>query len=589
MLKLRIIDPQQPNELKEIDLDLDAMLNHECLIGRYPNCNVVLDSAEISRMHGKISLKNGNFYYTDLASRAGSRLNAEQIQINHDYSLKMGDMIQLGRFFLMVVGIASSNEATMIDLDINVNTNVISATNGQALQPPVQQEVAIAPAPPQQPPAPLTTPAVATKDPQEYMPVATADPSQIQRWMKGDLTVKCSQVIDETHDVKTFRFVTDPPMLFTYKPGQFITLDLEINGEQVLRSYSISSTPSRPHTLEITVKRVPAPSNSDSNVPPGLVSNWLHDNVKVGSTIKLSGPLGKFTCFANPSQKLLLISAGSGITPMMSMSRWLYDTASNVDIVFFHCARSPRDIIYRQELDWMAANHPSFNLAVSITRREPGQSWMSFTGRLDPAMLKLIAPDYRERTVYVCGPNPFMESVNDLLESIDFPMQNYYEESFGPPRKKAKKAEAPAATPKVEVAASSSGNLGLRGMLGNMSTETAPVQDVVARTATTPTATPTPVSSAPASSSQTLLVFSKSSKEVSCDGEESILDVADQEGVKIRSSCRSGVCGTCKKRKLEGDVKMEGYDPEALEESEIKEGYILTCVAYPVGRVVVDA
>ncbi|MCC5638438.1 FHA domain-containing protein [Nostoc sp. CHAB 5844] len=580
MLKLRIIDPQQPNELKEIDLNLDTMLNHECLIGRFPNCNVVLDSAEISRMHAKISLKNGNYYYTDLASRAGSRLNAEQIQINQDYALKTGDMMQIGRFFLMVIGAVSSNEPTMIDLNINVNTNVITTTNGQA----IQQEVAIAP-----PPEPLPMAAFLTQDPQEYMPLATVDPSQIERWTKGDLTVKCSQIIDETHDVKTFRFVADPPMLFTYKPGQFITLDLEINGEQVLRSYSISSTPSRPHTLEITVKRVPAPTDAGSDVPRGLVSNWLHDHIKVGSTLKITGPTGKFSCFANPSPKLLLISAGSGITPMMSMSRWLYDTASDVDIVFFHCARSPRDIIFRQELDWMAANHPTFNLAVSITRREPGQSWMSFTGRLDAGMLKLIAPDYKERTVYVCGPNPFMESVNDLLESIDFPMQNYYEESFGPPRKKVKKAVAPA-TAKFDVAASPAANLGLRQMLGKISTEATPVQDVIARVATTPVAaTPIPVSPAPASSSQTLLVFSKSSKEIPCDGEESILDVAEQEGVKIRSSCRSGVCGTCKKRKLEGNVKMEGYDPEALEESEIKEGYILTCVAYPVGRVVIDA
>ncbi|MBD2594061.1 FHA domain-containing protein [Nostoc spongiaeforme FACHB-130] len=583
MLKLRIIDPQKPNELKELDLNLDTMLNHECLIGRYPNCNVVLDSAEVSRMHGKISLKNGSYYYTDLASRAGSRLNADQIQINQDYPLKTGDMMQIGRFFLMVISLIASNEPTMIDLNINVNTNVVTASNGQAVQP----EIAIAPVAPTPTPEPLPTPALPTKDPQEYMPLATVDHSQIERWMKGDLTVQCIQVIDETHDVKTFRFVADPPMLFTYKPGQFITLDLEINGEQVLRSYSISSTPSRPHTLEITVKRVPAPADAGPDVPRGLVSNWLHDNVKAGSVLKVNGPTGKFTCFANPSPKLLLISAGSGITPMMSMSRWVYDTASDVDIVFFHCARSPRDIIYRQELDWLAANHPKFNLAISITRREPGQSWMSFTGRLDAAMLKLIAPDYKERTVYVCGPNPFMESVNDLLESIDFPMQNYYEESFGPPRKKVKKAPAPAPAP-VEVAAAPGGK-GLREMLGKISTESAPVQDGGARVSTTPVAATAPVSPVPASSSQTLIVFSKSGKEVACDGEETILDMADQEGVKIRSSCRSGVCGTCKKRKLEGTVKMEGYDPEALEESEIKEGYVLTCVAYPVGKVVIDA
>ncbi|NJR66320.1 MAG: hypothetical protein HC772_14970 [Leptolyngbyaceae cyanobacterium CRU_2_3] len=72
------------------------------------------------------------------------------------------------------------------------------------------------------------------------------------------LTVRCVRITPETSDVKTFTFVADPPVQFNYKPGQFVTLELEINGESVLRSYSISSPPSRPHTLEITVKRVAA-------------------------------------------------------------------------------------------------------------------------------------------------------------------------------------------------------------------------------------------------------------------------------------------------------------------------------------------
>jgi ferredoxin-NADP reductase len=579
MLKLRIIDPQQPSKLKEIELHLAMMINYECLIGRFPNCNVVLDSAEVSRMHGKIYLKNGNCYYTDLASRAGSRLNAEYVQINQDYLLKMGDMIQIGRFFLMVISIISTDEPTQIDRQININQNNISINNSLGNV----QKAAIASA--KSLPPPLLS--GSNNQTQEYMPLATVDPNQIERWKKGELTVKCVQIIDETHDVKTFRFVADPPMLFTYKPGQFVTLDLEINCEQVLRSYSISSTPSRPHTLEITIKRVLAPPNSGSDVPPGLVSNWLHDNLKVGSNIKLSGPMGKFTCFANPAPKLLLISAGSGITPMMSMSRWLYDTASDVDIVFFHCARSPKDIIFRQELELMTAQHPKFNLAVSITRREPSQVWMSFTGRLNATMLKMIAPDYQERTVYVCGPNPFMEAVHDMLESINFPMHNYYEESFGPPRKQKKTSNA---TAKIEPPASNSRNLGLRGMLGKMPTEASPGQDAIIPAPTTPAlATPTPSYLFPASSSPAIVVFANSGKEVPGDGDETILDMAEQQGVKIRSSCRSGVCGTCKKRKSEGNIKMADYDPEALEESEIQQGYILTCVSYPIGRVVVDA
>ncbi|GAX40417.1 hypothetical protein NIES4075_13820 [Tolypothrix sp. NIES-4075] len=587
MIKIKVIDPKKPEQLQEIDLDLETKLNQECYIGRLLNCDLVLDGTEVSRMHGKISQKNENYYYADLASSCGSRLNGENAQINQDYLLKSNDLIQVGRYFLMIVQISSpeqttSNVDTIIDLPQVEKTSPQSdnqeISNGLASSPKVETK-------------PVDPPFVAPViPPQEYMPVAMIEPADLQRWTKGDLTVRCISVIDETHDVKTFRFVADPPVLFSYKPGQFVTLDLEINGEEISRSYSISSTPSRPHTLEITVKRVPAPVDCEPDTPKGLVSNWLHDNVTPGSIIKLNGPLGKFTCFANPSQKLLLISAGSGITPMMSMSRWLCDTGANCDIIFFHCARSPRDIIYRHELEMMSARYPNFHLAVSTTRNEPGHSWLSLTGRLDPAMLQVVAPDYRIRTVYVCGPDTFMEGTKQMLESISFPMQNYYEESFGPPKKKPKSVE-----PKQQTVASSTPQnvtpaVGFIDMMRNWSTQTVPESNVSSNhaAATASVATPTPTLPKSTSSGKTAVVFSKSGKEVDCDGEEPILNLADQEGVKIRSSCRSGVCGSCKKRKLEGEVRLEG-EPEGLEESEVEEGYILTCISYPIGKVVIDA
>ncbi|NEU75627.1 FHA domain-containing protein [Hassallia byssoidea VB512170] len=586
MIKIKVIDPKKPEQLQEVDLDLETKLNQECYIGRLLNCDLVLDGTEVSRMHGKISQKNENYYYADLASSYGSRLNGENAQVNQDYLLKANDLIQVGRYFLMIVQISSlltsSNVDTIIDLPqvekTSTTTDNQEISNGLAPEPKVETKPVE---------APFVAPVI---PPQEYMPLAMVEPADLQRWTKGDLTVRCIGVIDETHDVRTFRFVADPPVLFSYKPGQFVTLDLEINKEEISRSYSISSTPSRPHTLEITVKRVPAPVGCQPETPKGLVSNWLHDNVKPGSIIKLNGPLGKFTCFANPSQKLLLISAGSGITPMMSMSRWLCDTGANCDIIFFHCARSPRDIIYRHELEMMSARYANFHLAVSTTRTEPGHSWLSLTGRLDPAMLQVVAPDYRIRTVYVCGPDTFMESTKQMLESISFPMQNYYEESFGPPKKKPKSVE-----PKQETVASSTPQnvksaVGFMDMMRNWSTqsvgESNSSSDRAAATASV--ATPTPTLPKSTSSGKTAVVFSKSGKEVDCDGEEPILDLADQEKVKIRSSCRAGVCGSCKKRKLEGEVRLEG-EPEGLEESEVQEGYILTCISYPVGKVVIDA
>jgi ferredoxin-NADP reductase/ferredoxin len=585
MIKIKVIDPKKPEQLQEVDLNLKTKPNQECYIGRLLNCDLVLEGNEVSRMHGKISQKNENYYYADLASSCGSRLNGDNAQINHDYLLKNGDSIQVGRYFLMIVQVSSvetsSNEDTIVEPPEK------KETSRQSDDQEIIKEFAQAQKVPTKPvEAPFVAPVV---PPQEYMPVAMVEPADLQRWTKGDLTVRCISVIDETHDVKTFRFVADPPVLFTYKPGQFVTLDLEINGEEISRSYSISSTPSRPHTLEITVKRVPAPLGCEPETPKGLVSNWLHDNVTPGSIIKINGPLGKFTCFANPSQKLLLISAGSGITPMMSMSRWLCDTGANCDIVFFHCARSPRDIIYRHELEMMSARYPNFHLAVSTTRKEPGHSWLSLTGRLDPAMLQVVAPDFRLRTVYVCGPDTFMESTKQMLESISFPMQNYYEESFGPPKKKPKSVEPKQQTNASSTAKNLTSAVGFIDMMRNWSTETVPESNGGNHAAVSASvATPTPTLPKSTSSGKTAVVFSKSGKEVDCDGEEPILNLAEQEGVKIRSSCRAGVCGSCKKRKLQGEVRLEG-EPEGLEESELQEGYILTCISYPIGKVVIDA
>jgi glycine betaine catabolism B len=573
MIRIKVIDPQKPDWPQEVDLQPETMLNQECLIGRFSNCDLVLDSPEVSRMHGKVSEKNRSYYFADLASSCGSRINGENAQINQDYLLKADDVIQIGRFSLMILEIDSEEDNTIVESQKKRQSSTQGSQKESGISHYISEMV------------PTSFSASG-----ESMSVPMLAPHQMQSWVKGDLTVRCIGIIDETHDVKTFRFVADPPVFFTYKAGQFVTLELEINGEQILRSYSIASTPSRPYTLEITVKRVPSLSTSESDVPRGIVSNWLHENLRVGSTVKLNGPLGKFTCSGTNSQKLLLISAGSGIIPMMSMSRWLCDIGSNCDLIFFHCARTKSDIIFLSELELMSARYPNFHLAVTTTRKQPAHSWLGLTGRLNAVMLQVVAPDFRDRTVYVCGPDGFMENVNQILQNLNFPMQNYHEESFGPPRRKSKST-----IPKQQPTQSTANNFlsppvqqGLKQMFMNFPTKTVPQSNVGNYTGGTPIPSKTITLPKSTSPSQISVIFSQSGKEVVCDGEQSILNLASQAGVRIRSSCRSGVCGSCKKRKLEGEVRIEG-EPEGLEQSELQEGYILTCISYPLGRVVIDA
>ncbi|MEM6611460.1 MAG: FAD-binding oxidoreductase [Cyanobacteria bacterium P01_C01_bin.72] len=545
MPEIIIIDTRNPQETRTVQLAPEDQLNQECLVGRDNRCCIVLEDNLASRTHGKIAFRNGNYFYSDLGSRNGSKINNEDAQLNQEYLLKPSDTISLGNHLLWVKTIPGE--------DTGVASQLLT--------------------------------------PEQYMPLAAIETASLETWTQGTKKVKCVQIIDETVDVKTFTFVAEPPVKFDYQPGQFLTLSLDIEGKNVKRSYSISSTPSRPHTIEITVKRVPAPRDEPS-APPGLVSNWLHDNLQVGSQIEVNAPVGKFTNFANPSAKLFLISAGSGITPMMSMSRWICDTVSNVDIVFLHSARSPEDIIFRQELEMMTARHPNFKLAITVTRPVPGQPWYGYTGRINESILPAIAPDYQDRTVYVCGPNPFMEATKELLARINFPMENYYEESFGGAKKKKK------ATPTVHAASPTVDQTSIvqapaiparsapaplpapvpapvpaTSIVSGFAPAPAPA---IVAPATVPLTAPAPASSDP------MVVLAKSGQEIACDGEEAILDIAEAEGADLPFGCRMGACGACKVKKLEGEVV---YDDDVA----CEDGFIYTCVARPVGRVVIDA
>ena len=492
MLKIKVIN-SQTSESHERILRPDMGKLEECIVGRNSNCALVLDSKEVSRVHGGIFWEDGQYCFTDLGSVGGSKVNNQEINVNELYPLKVGDVIRICKFVLLIEQIELTDDRTVAN--------------------------------------------------SHYPPTITLKPSPWSQDEAKTLTVYCQRLIDETEDARTFVLAADPPVLFDYYPGQFVTLDLLINDQRVKRSYSISSTPSRPHTLEITVKRVPA----TEGYAPGLVSNWLHDHLKVGDEVTLKGPLGEFTCCPDPAKKLLFISAGSGITPMMSMSRFLCDTAADVDIVFFHSARTPRDIIYRRELEMMAVRYSNFKPAITVTRPpEVGAVWLGYTGRLDEAMLRSLAPDFLERTVYVCGPSAFMEGTKSVLAGLGFPMDSYYEESFGgPPKVKPTKIISPLPSSPQNGAAKA------------------------------------------ASNGASAIAFVKSGKEVPWDGQHFILDIAEELDVDIDIGCRKGTCGSCKQKMLAGEVSYEGT-PIGLKNKYKEQGFILTCIAKPVGRVEID-
>jgi ferredoxin-NADP reductase len=359
------------------------------------------------------------------------------------------------------------------------------------------------------------------------------NPVNTQTWANGRHVVRCVKVIQETWDVRTFCFMADQPVMFFFKPGQFVTLELEIDGQAVMRSYTISSAPSVPYSFSITIKRVPG----------GRVSNWLHDTVHEGQELAVHGPVGLFNAIDYPSEKVLYLSGGVGITPVMSMARWFYDTNANVDMIFVHSARSPKDIIYQRELEHMAARIPNFALHVICEKHGLGEPWAGYRGYLNLPMLELMAADFREREVFCCGPTPYMQAVKRLLEQSGFDMRRYHEESFG-----ATPADARAdAVEQAEQAAD------------------AP--------------------EVPASELHQV-EFVDTGKSIRVSPGETVHAAAAKLGLTIPKACGMGICGTCKVLKLSGEVEMEHNG--GITEDDEAEGYILACCSVPKGDVQIE-
>lgn len=346
-----------------------------------------------------------------------------------------------------------------------------------------------------------------------------------------DDTLICRAVRQETHDVKTFVFSAPQARLFRYAPGQFITLEIEIGGETIHRCYTLSSTPSRPDTVSITVKRVPG----------GPVSNWLHDNLEAGARVKVLGPSGAFSCFLHPMpprEKYLFLSAGSGITPLMSMSRAMYDLALDADIAFVHSARTPDDIIFARELELMACNRGGlFRLGLVCERRGGQPAWAGFNGFLSLVVLQNVAPDFLERKVFTCGPAPYMAAVRTILAAAGYDMANYHEESFSF-ETLALEAEAQ---------------------------DTAP---------------------APAGEASYNVTFNRTGDQVACAPGQTILAAAKAAGMRLPVSCSQGLCGTCKTKMVSGQVDMKHAG--GIRQREIDQGWILPCCSKPLGDVVLE-
>ncbi len=343
---------------------------------------------------------------------------------------------------------------------------------------------------------------------------------------RGQLRV--GSIVTETPSVKTFRLLPSHNgrlLPFTFVPGQFLNVAFWIGGARMNRSYSISSSPTQREYVELTVRREPR----------GAVSRHIDDLLKVGDPIEAGGPVGKFTFNGTETDSIVLISGGVGITPMMSITRYLTERSWAGEIFFIYQCRTPADFIFANEVAALQQVNPKLHVAVAMSRPE-GTDWKGPRGHLTKDLLTQTVPNLALRRIHLCGPPSMMDGIKAILTDLGVPQEQIKTEAFGA----------------VKPALAAPG-----------------------------TAKPTVPSTGP------MVTFSKNNKSGKIHLGQTVLELSEELGIGIEFSCRVGTCGVCKVKMTSGEVEMAVQD--ALEPADKSNGIILACQAKPKGDVAVEA
>jgi ferredoxin-NADP reductase len=247
--------------------------------------------------------------------------------------------------------------------------------------------------------------------------VARAAVQRRLRWLVAEVR----SFVDETPRVKTIRLAC--PGWEGHLAGQHVDIRLTAeDGYQAQRSYSLAS-PANGARLEVTVERVEG----------GEVSPFLLDELRVGDRFEVRGPIGGYFVWRpGGNEPLQLIGGGSGVVPLMAMIRAKVVSGSQQPVRLLLSARSEEDVIYRSELDDLAAARNGVDIRYTLTRSQP-QGWAGLSRRVDREMLEEVAWPPGERPLcFVCGPTAFVESVASTLVQLGHDPGRIRTERFGP-------------------------------------------------------------------------------------------------------------------------------------------------------------
>ncbi len=348
--------------------------------------------------------------------------------------------------------------------------------------------------------------------------------------------LKVAQIARETPEAVALGFEVPQELqeVFAFRPGQYLTLALDIDGQEARRSYSICSAPGE-STLRVGVKKV----------ADGRFSSFVNERLAVGDTIRVMPPEGRFTSLAGERHDYILIAAGSGITPMLSIAKTVLAHEPGSAITLVYGNRSTDTIMFREELDDLKDRYMQRFSVVHLLSRE-AQDVELLNGRIDGARISELArrgllDPFSADGVFLCGPGEMIDDVSEALKSLGVEDDRIRFERFTP--------SGEAARPRP------------RSVEAQQAVDQGAVIEVV-------------------------LDGVRRSFPMS-DSDATVLDAAHRAGLEIPYSCAGGMCCTCRCRVAEGQSEMAvNY---SLQPWEIEAGFTLACQTRPTSsRLVLD-
>lgn len=346
---------------------------------------------------------------------------------------------------------------------------------------------------------------------------------------KGFRPFKVVQLVQETNSCRSvYLMPVDGQAIASFAGGQHLAIRLQIPGQTkpLVRCYSLSNGPGQPH-YRLSIKAVAAPHNQN-DIPAGLASNFINSQLQVGDIIEAKAPSGRFVADKTSTSPMIMLAGGIGITPMISMLEEAFAENSKRLMILAYGAVNKSDQAFKAWIDDAAEKQDNFHVihcySAPAATDVQGVDFQ-VAGYVSMDLLKKLLPT-NHCQFYLCGPPPFMDSINQGLAQWGVQEDQIFSEAFGPASRKVPSK-----------------------------TDTAP-------------ATVTFVDSGQS--------FSWSS------GGDAILELAEQAGIEIDSGCRSGSCGTCATKLLAGEVIHD-------DDIDCEPGECLPCVARPQGDVELDA